>query len=79
MQSDLPPSIGPVALLGGGPLDQMLLAEVLEHTPYVVAADGGAHHMAVSGRPVDRIIGDLDSLTNLEVWRESGTEIVQVQ
>ena len=34
--------------------------------------------MAVSGRPVDRIIGDLDSLTNLEVWRESGTEIVQV-
>jgi len=68
----------PVLLIGGGPVNQKLLTDVLKLTPNVVAADGGAHHMASRDHPIERIIGDLDSLTNLEVWRESGTKIVQI-
>lgn len=79
MRTDQPISPRPVLLLGGGPVNQELLTDVLKLTPYVVAADGGAHHMASHDHPIQSIIGDLDSLTNLEVWRESGTKIVHIE
>jgi len=80
MQTDLPTLDIPSAalLLGGGPLGRELLADVLKLSPVIFAADGGAHHVAETGHRIDTIIGDLDSLTNLEVWRESGTKIAHV-
>lgn len=78
MQTDQPIFPKPVLLLGGGPVDRELLTEVLKLAPDVVAADGGANHMSAFDHPIQRIIGDLDSLTNLEVWRESGTKIDHV-
>lgn len=65
-------------MFGGGPVDLELAREVLALSPDIFAADGGARHALHLGHPVQAIIGDLDSLTNLEVWRESGTNIVHV-
>ncbi len=80
MQTD-PPTLdiqSAALLLGGGPLGHELLADVLKLSPVIFAADGGAHHLAQTSHRIDTIIGDLDSLTNLEVWRESGTKIAHV-
>ena len=67
-----------VTFLGGGPAAPEDLRRAYALAPRIVAADGGAKHAAPLGLPVTDIVGDLDSLTNSEVWRKSGTRVTQL-
>lgn len=78
MRDDIPLAAHSVTLLGDGPVDPDQLARALRLAPILVAADGGARHAHSLGHPVTRIVGDLDSLTNLEFWRDQGAELVQI-
>lgn len=53
--------------INDGPMVRRALAITQSIKPYIVAADGGARAAAHFGYQPDRVIGDLDSLTTLEV------------
>lgn len=60
---------GPLVIVGGGDVDLDLLG-VLKSAGYpVIAADGGAQACADAELVPDAIIGDLDSVENVEGWR----------
>lgn len=68
-----------VTLVGGGPASAAMISEAMSLAPNLVAADGGAGHLAETGLIPLAIIGDLDSLTNVEAWRERlGDRLVHV-
>ncbi|SNS21619.1 thiamine diphosphokinase [Antarctobacter heliothermus] len=52
----------PVLLVGGGEVDQQVLAAALPAAGQVVAADGGAAQVLALGRMPDAVYGDMDSL-----------------
>lgn len=56
-------SVGPVVLVGGGPVTAADMAEARSHGGSVVAADGGADRALALGVRPDAVIGDLDSLS----------------
>lgn len=68
-----------VLLLGDGPVDPHQLHRAHSLAPRVIAADGGARHALQHNLPLTEIIGDLDSLTNYQLWRNSGTRITEVK
>lgn len=78
MHDDQPLAARSITLLGGGPVDPHRLSQALAVAPTLVAADGGADHAHHLGHPVRRIVGDLDSLTNLQFWRDQGAEVVEI-
>ena len=78
MHDDQPQAARSITLLGGGPVDPVRLDQALNFAPTLVAADGGAKHARHLDHPVSRIVGDLDSLTNLEFWRDQGVEVVEI-
>ncbi|ASP22921.1 thiamine pyrophosphokinase [Antarctobacter heliothermus] len=53
----------PVLLVGGGEVDQQVLAAALPAARQVVAADGGAVQLLSLGRMPDAVYGDMDSLS----------------
>lgn len=53
-----------VTLLGAGELAAGALTKALSHAPVLVAADGGADRALAEGRCPDRVIGDLDSISD---------------
>lgn len=59
----------PVLLLGGGPVSDDLLAQLLPLCGAVAAADSGADRLR--GGPVRpaAVIGDMDSIADLDAWR----------
>ncbi len=59
----------PVLLLGGGPASDDLIAALRPLCGAVVAADGGADRLR--GGPIlpDAVIGDMDSVADLDFWR----------
>lgn len=67
-----------VTLLGGGPVDDETLWRALRHAPYLVAADGGANYALSHEIPVKHIVGDFDSLTNLQIWQDKGVNLVRL-
>lgn len=67
-----------VTLLGGGPVDTDDLSRVLRLAPDLVAADGGAKHAHTHKIPVKHIVGDFDSLTNVQYWRNSGVNLIEL-
>ncbi|OUS06835.1 thiamine diphosphokinase [Rhodobacterales bacterium 52_120_T64] len=52
----------PITLVGGGPVDERLLALAVAHGTTVIAADGGVHRAQNLGVTVDHVIGDMDSV-----------------
>ncbi|MGM0584012.1 MAG: thiamine diphosphokinase [Pseudomonadota bacterium] len=69
----------PVLLLGGGPVSPDLLAELRPLCGAVVAADGGADRLREGPLRPDAIIGDMDSIADLEAWQAMpGVEVVHV-
>jgi len=68
-----------VLLLGDGPVDPHQLHRAHSLAQHIVAADGGARHALQHKLPLTEIIGDLDSLTNYQLWRNSGTRISEVK
>lgn len=67
-----------VTLLGGGPVDHDTLRRALRQAPYLVAADGGANYAHTHKIPVKHIVGDFDSLTNLQIWQDKGVNLVHL-
>jgi len=67
-----------VTLLGGGPVDAEDLKRLIRLAPDLVAADGGANYAHAHKIPVKHIVGDFDSLTNEQYWRNSGVNLTQV-
>lgn len=63
----------PVALIGGGDASDTDVAAAVARAGAVVAADGGANRFTPDGRPrLDAVIGDMDSIADLEGWRRRG-------
>lgn len=68
-----------VTLVGGGPAPVTLIRSALALAPELVAADGGANHLAGAGLIPSALIGDLDSLENREDWRARlGDDLIHV-
>ncbi len=63
-----------LVLLGGGLADTGALAAAARGCDFVVAADGGARHLAALGRTADLLVGDFDSIDGnlLEKMRNEG-------
>lgn len=65
---------GPVTLVGGGALDDEAISLARRYTSATVAADGGANRFRPPRRqdersPLDAVIGDMDSIADIEAWR----------
>lgn len=58
----------PVVLVGGGELDLTFL-QGMSHLP-IVAADGGANQLRKHEIVPEAIVGDLDSVEDLNYWRQ---------
>lgn len=69
MNTKIVQSDAPVLLVGGGEVDQEVLAAALPGAATVVAADGGAAQVLALGRMPDAVYGDMDSLAP-EVQRQ---------
>ena len=62
-------------LLGNGPVAPNALATIAARNLPTIAVDGGADAALRLGLKPDLIIGDLDSATSLQYWREAGVEV----
>lgn len=60
-----------VTLIGGGDVDRAALSLALELAPRLVAADGGADIALEHGHRPTAVVGDFDSIANLEYWQNS--------
>jgi len=72
-------SQAPVTLLGGAPLETILLEESLRWAPRLVAADGGAGRALAAGHVPEAVIGDMDSLTPADRARLDPATILRVE
>lgn len=66
-----------ITLVGGGALGHGDLALARGHAPVLVAADGGANHLAHAGHVPECIIGDLDSLAP-ELRRKWASRLIEI-
>ncbi|MEM8872183.1 MAG: thiamine diphosphokinase [Pseudomonadota bacterium] len=67
-----------VTLIGGGAVRRAVFDTALRHAPVLVAADGGADTAQSFGQSPTAIIGDLDSIDNLEYWQNSDVPVHRV-
>lgn len=67
----------PVILVGGGDVPDDKLLDVLNDNWPVIAADGGADTLRRLGITPKAIIGDMDSLREIDQWRD-GTRIIAI-
>lgn len=58
----------PLVIVGGGAVDTTLLQRLHAEGAAVIAADGGADDCARAGIVPDAVIGDMDSVSDLESW-----------
>ena len=61
-----------VTLVGGGALSRETFNAARALAPVVVAADGGADRLAAWGADPAAVIGDMDSVADLDAWRARG-------
>jgi len=66
---------GPVTLVGGGAVERADFEAARALAPHVVAADGGANALAGLGAQAHAVIGDMDSVADLEAHRAGGALI----
>ena len=59
---------GLLVIVGGGTVDFQLIRDLAAAGAHLVGADGGADRIVQAGHFPDAIIGDLDSLNNVEEW-----------
>ncbi|MCI4665270.1 MAG: thiamine diphosphokinase [Neomegalonema sp.] len=71
----------PVALIGGGEAAQRDIDAALARTGATIAADGGADHFTPGQSPrLDAVIGDMDSVRDLQSWRRAeGCRVLPIQ
>lgn len=59
----------PVILVGGGDIDPVQLKDIAACGYPIIAADGGANILKTCGLTPTAIIGDLDSLEDIDEWK----------
>jgi thiamine pyrophosphokinase len=69
---------GPVTLVGGAPVDPLVLARALELAPEGVAADGGGDVRLPGGVAFRAVIVDLDSLRDEARLRAAGVPVHRI-
>lgn len=67
----------PLAIVGGGTVDGVLLRELADKNVALVGADGGADTIGAAGLLPVAIIGDLDSLEDRAGW-EARTRVIHI-
>ncbi|WP_157959817.1 thiamine diphosphokinase [Devosia submarina] len=67
----------PLAIVGGGAVDQALLVELDQRGVALVGADGGGDTIGAAGLVPKAIIGDLDSLVDRMAW-ERRTQVIHL-
>ena len=68
----------PVCLVGGGALNREMLEQALRHAPALVAADGAADRLAEWGYRPRAVIGDMDSISDPDAWRDGETRFIHL-
>lgn len=68
----------PVTLVGGGELQQNVLQKALEIAPDLIAADGAADQLKDLGYLPDAVVGDMDSIADLDDWLSGPTKMVHL-
>lgn len=68
---------GPLAIVGGGPVDEVLLVELSKAGVSMIGADSGSQRIADAGLLPAAIVGDLDSLFGIEEWKAK-SRVIQV-
>ena len=68
---------GPMAIVGGGGVDPVLLVELAARSVALVGADGGADAIGDAGLVPAAVIGDLDSLRDRASW-EQRTRVIHM-
>ncbi len=68
----VPPNVlsfeGLLVIVGGGVVDHDLLRDLYVSGGHLVGADGGADQIVAAGLTPEAIIGDFDSLKNVDAW-----------
>ena len=59
---------GLLVIVGGGTVDHDLLRDLYLTGAHLVGADGGADQIVAAGLKPEAIIGDFDSLENVDEW-----------
>lgn len=67
----------PVVLVGGAKFDESVLLSLIRAGCSVVAADGGANILRKLGLSPSAIVGDLDSLQNIDHWKNQ-TKVLHI-
>lgn len=68
---------GTLVIVGGGQVDIELLRRLHTGGAKIIAADGGAHDCARAGLIPEAIVGDMDSLSDIEGWAKK-TRIIKI-
>lgn len=76
--SDVIEFMGAVTLVGGGAAERADFEAARVYAPHVVAADGGANALRRWGVAAEAVIGDMDSVEDLEGHRGAGAEIRRI-
>ncbi|MEM9146479.1 MAG: thiamine diphosphokinase [Pseudomonadota bacterium] len=67
-----------LTLVGGGPFDRASLAEAQALAPVLVAADQAADRLADMGETPALVVGDMDSIADLEAWRRRRVPVLHL-
>jgi thiamine pyrophosphokinase len=67
----------PLAIVGGGTNDSVLLRELASRNVALVGADGGANAIGAAGLVPEAILGDLDSIEDRSGW-EQRTRVIHI-
>ena len=68
----------PVCLVGGGALTRTMLDEAMAFAPALIAADGAADRLADWGLMPDAVIGDMDSIGDVDHWKNSACRFIHL-
>lgn len=68
----------PVVLVGGGTVNLNLLSDFAHRGWPVICADGGVAHLRGGNLVPELIIGDMDSIADIDNWRNQ-TQVVEIE
>ena len=69
----------PLTIVGGGEFSSTNFHKCLKIAPKIIAVDSGLNFLNINKNVPDWIIGDLDSVKNLKIWKLKGSNIKKIQ
>ncbi len=68
-----------VTIIGGAGFSNDDLNACLAHGSTLISADGAVNNLDDNNYKVDYIIGDLDSLSDINLWENRGTQVMKIE